>query len=103
MASLEVPVQIDLEALASRVTEQIRGSRESVMALTYGEAVTKASAAKMLNVTGRTICQMIRDGRLLDACRGERVDTRSIARYIENRTEMDHEARIEKKRRRAAC
>ena len=71
MASLEVPVQIDLEALASRVTEQIRGSRESVMALTYGEAVTKASAAKMLNVTGRTICQMIRDGRLLDACRGD--------------------------------
>lgn len=103
MASLEVPVQIDLETLASRVTEQIRGSRESVMALTYGEAVTKASAAKMLNVTGRTICQMIRDGRLLDACRGERVDTRSIARYIENRAEMDHETRIEKKRRRTAC
>lgn len=103
MASLPMTITVELEnRLADQLAERLRGSRETAMALLYGEACPKAQAAKLLNVTTRTVHQMIADGRVLAACNGERVDVRSLARYIENRGALDHEARMAKKRRRTA-
>ena len=104
MASAQtLTITLEMEnPLADQLTERLRGSRETAMTLLYGEACTKATAAKLINVTTRTVHEMIRDGRLKAACGGERVDVRSLAVYVENRGEHDHEARMEKKRRRYA-
>lgn len=103
MASLPTSIQVVLETqLADQLAERLKSDRKTSMTLLYGEACPKATAAKLLNVTPRTICEMIRDGRLDAACRGERVDVRSIAAYIEDRGVRDHEARMERKRRRSA-
>ena len=103
MAGLEATITLMLQnELADQLAERLRGDRRTAMALLYGEACPKATAAKLLNVTGRTICEMTRDGRLKAACGGERIDVRSLADYIEDRGIRDHEARIERKRRRSA-
>lgn len=103
MAGLATTIQILVEnELADQLAERLRKDRGTAMTLLYGEACTKATAAKLINVTGRTICQMVHDGRIQAACGGERVDVRSLADYIEHRGERDHEARMERKRRRSA-
>ena len=71
-------------------------NRADVMARLYGEACTKAQAARMLNCAPRTITNMLADGRLDYACAGEKVDVRSIARYIEAPREADAEAHKKK-------
>lgn len=68
-------------------------TRADVMARMYGEVCTKAQAARMLNCSPRTIGSMLADGRLDTACGGEKVDVRSIARYIESPAQADSEAR----------
>ena len=103
MAGLEATITLELEnKLADQIFERVKADRETMMVFCYGEACQKATAAKLINVTTRTIHEMVRDGRLKDACGGERIDVRSLARYIEHRGERDHEARMEKKRRRYA-
>lgn len=103
MVSLSVPIKIEIEnAVIEQIAERLKSDRQTLMVLCHGEVCTKATAAKLLSVTPRTICEMIRDGRILDACAGERVDVRSIADYVAQRGTRDHEARMEKKRRRNA-
>lgn len=68
-------------------------TREDAMARMYGEVVTKAAAARILNCAPRTVTAMLDDGRLAYACAGEKVDVRSIARYIEAPRKADAAAR----------
>ena len=58
----------------------------------YGEVCHQKTAGKILSVDPRTICRMMREGRLRRVGRG--VDVRSIYEYIENRATMDYEARV---------
>lgn len=79
-----------------------REERAALMLEMYGEACTKAQAAKMLNCSGGTITNMIEDGRIEPACEGTRVDVRSIAEYIMAREQKNFDARQQKKSRRWA-
>ena len=72
--------------------------REDSMVRLYGEVCTKAQAGRILNCTSQTVSNMLKDGRLSYACRGQRVDVRSIARYIEEPSKADLIARLKKKR-----
>lgn len=56
--------------------------REVLMTEQYGEACSRATAAKILSKARKTIGVMLEDGRLDYACGGESVDVRSIARYL---------------------
>lgn len=76
--------------------------RAAIMLELYGEACTKAQAAKMLNCSGGTIANMIEDGRIEAACAGTRVDVRSIAEYIMCRDQKNFETRMRKRGRRWA-
>lgn len=97
-AMINATIQIPGDVIAKAIAAQMKPDRHELMVQKYGEACTKAVAAQLLNVHPRTLCNMIRDGRILAACRGERIDVRSLADYIENRTAADHEMRMEKKR-----
>lgn len=91
-----------LEAMASALAEYMSGrgfapgrpdeSREDALTRIHGEACTKAQAARILNCSPGSITHMLQDGRLLYACAGDRVDVRSIARYIEAPRAADFEA-----------
>ena len=70
--------------------------RTEVMVRNYGEACTKAAAARILGRHVRTVGKMLNDGRLDYACAGTMVDVRSIARYISQPKQEDFAA---KKRR----
>ena len=54
----------------------------------YGESVDKTVAARLLGVTRATVYAMLADGRICGACAGRRVDVRSIARYLSQRTPL---------------
>jgi excisionase family DNA binding protein len=60
----------------------------------YGEVCTKSNAAKILGVHVMTIKRMIADGRICSACAGNRVDVRSIAKYIAEPGELENSGRI---------
>ena len=88
MADLERRVQV-LEERTRRAiwggnTEALR--REETMVERYGESVDKTVAARLLGVTRATVYAMLADGRICGACAGRRVDVRSIARYLSQRT-----------------
>lgn len=70
--------------------------RTAVMIQCVGEACTKTQACRILGRGWNTIQAMLEDGRLRYACGGERVDTRSIAEYIETPKQHDWEARKQK-------
>lgn len=70
--------------------------RTEMMVRMYGEVCTKAAAARILGRNIRTLCNMLEDGRVDEACEGTMVDVRSIARYIQQPKQADFEA---KKRR----
>lgn len=70
-----------------------RLDRDELMVELYGEACTFTRAARMLQSSPYMIKRMIEDGRLKSACRGSRVDVRSIAHYIEAPEAYDEEAR----------
>lgn len=97
-ATIQIPEEVIARAIASQVQD-----RHELMVQKYGEACTKQMASQILNVHPRTLTNMIRDGRILAACQGERIDVRSLADYIENRTAADHEMRMEKKRGRCGA
>lgn len=48
----------------------------------YGECCRRSVAAKILDCSTGKIRNMIEDGRLELVCEGERIDVRSIARYM---------------------
>ena len=91
-----------LEAMASALAEYMQGkafapsrpdeSREDALTRIHGEACTKSQAARILNCSPGSVTNMLKDGRLLYACAGDRVDVRSIARYIEAPRAADWEA-----------
>ena len=88
MADLERRVQV-LEERTRRAiwggnTEALR--REEALVERYGESVDKTVAARLLGVTRATVYAMLADGRICGACAGRRVDVRSIARYLSQRT-----------------
>ena len=62
----------------------------------YGEVCPQTKAAKILNVSTRTIARMIDDGRLNKV--GCHIDVRSICAYIENPKQADFRARKERHR-----
>ena len=72
-------------------------TRADAMARLYGETVSRAQAARILNRSTKTIANMLADGRLALACAGEMVDVRSIARYIETPEQADEHARTMKR------
>lgn len=58
-------------------------TRAEEMVEKYGEAITKALAGKLLNVSSTTVWRLIRDGRIKTCMNGQRVDTRSLAAYLD--------------------
>ena len=61
----------------------------------YGEICNQQTAARILNVSDRTIARMLDDGRLRRVARC--VDVRSIGDYIENPGSCDRAARYKKR------
>lgn len=77
--------------------------RAQLMIKAYGEAVTYATAGKVIERSPNTIKLMIEDGRLDAACEGTRVDVYSLARYICKPKEIDFEARAKKRMGKTGC
>lgn len=69
-------------------------SREEMLVQAHGETCSFSDAGRILGVGRSTAKRMCDDGRLDAACGGERVDVRSIARYIISPAERNEEARI---------
>lgn len=83
---------------ANQIREIFKGvDRHTAMVREHGEAISKSKAAELLNVGYDTITRLLQDGRIMAACGGTRVDTRSLADYIEDRGELDHQARMLRK------
>lgn len=95
-ATLVLPVEQLAELLCAGVPD-----RHAAMVEKHGEACTKSQAARLIRCSPTTITSMLQDGRLKSACGGTRVDVRSLADYIEDRGEMDHAARLRRKKARA--
>lgn len=95
---IETRLQIPLSLIAQAVASQAPVDRHRVMVDRLGEACTKTTAAREIETSVRTINNMIEDGRILAACEGTRVDVRSLADYIEHRSDADHQARMQRKR-----
>lgn len=55
---------------------------EQQMVRDYSAHMTKTEAACLLGVCRETVYNMLKDGRLKSAMNGSRVDTRSVARYM---------------------
>ena len=100
--TINVPIQMDwiVAQVAERLAEAMPVDRRKTMVARLGEACSRETAAKEIEVSVYTIGRMLEDGRLKPACAGSRVDVRSLAEYIERRPEADHEARMENKRKR---
>lgn len=95
-----ITATITLDASAMRaLLAQCPVDRQAAMVDKYGEACSKAQAAKIINASPPTITAMLEDGRIRYACGGERVDVRSLADYIDNRGAEDHAARMRRKGR----
>ena len=95
----EARVLLSTEQIAQILAGMKITDRHAAMVEKHGEACTKTTAAKILSCSVPTVKAMLDDGRILPACAGERVDVRSIADYIECRSEADREARLRKKGR----
>ena len=95
----EARVLLSAEQIAQILAGMKITDRHAAMVEKHGEACTKTTAAKILSCSVPTVKAMLEDGRILPACAGERVDVRSIADYIECRSEADREARLRKKGR----
>lgn len=59
-------------------------SRENLMVEAYGETMSYARAARLLHISKYTLMQFIDSGYISEACGGTKIDTRSVARYIES-------------------
>lgn len=88
-ATITLPAEEVARLISSHVTD-----RHAAMVEKHGEACTKTTASRIISCGVPTINAMLKDGRLLPACGGDRVDVRSLADYIENRGEMDRAARM---------
>jgi hypothetical protein len=71
-------------------------SRQEEMLKLYGEVCKRKDAAKILHCCPKHISNMVKDGRLKEACAGTKIDVRSIAEYIETPREHDNQAKAAK-------
>lgn len=76
--------------------EVLNMDRATQMVLLYGESVTKAKAAQILNRGRGTIYAMLEDGRLEQFVDG-RIDVRSIAEYLTHKPQSDFAASIKRR------
>lgn len=67
--------------------------RTNIMVRLHGEVCTVSEAARILGCHRQTVNNMVADGRLDDACKGRKIDVRSIARYIAAPARENAEAR----------
>ena len=95
---LQVPMGMLIDELAARLQSLLPVDRHQAMVERLGEACSIKTAAHEIEVSTATVARMLADGRLTPACEGSRVDVRSLADYIERRSEADREARTQKKR-----
>jgi len=96
METIEATIRLNAGEL-KKLMKQQQLDRHAAMVEKYGEACTKTTAAKLISCSTQTIGAMLKDGRILAACGGSRVDVRSLADYIENRGEKNREARMTKR------
>lgn len=92
-ATVQLPLDALLDALASRAPVD----RHRSMVTMYGEACSKATAAKIIGCSAPHISALLEDGRIQTACEGTKVDVRSLADYIERKPEIDRHTRLSKK------
>lgn len=97
MSKIDLPIQIDTDALLRAFVDTMASNRVVRMTQTLGEACSKTDAAKAIGCSTQTITAMLEDGRLESACEGTRVDVQSLARYIERRTDENRKARLRRK------
>lgn len=76
--------QKDIEARVIRLEKELGLDKDEDPALVkkYGEYVDKTVAAQILGVTRATVYAMLGDGRLQGGCKGKKVLTASIDRYL---------------------
>lgn len=94
---IEATIRLDAEQVAQLLAAARVVDRHAAMVDKYGEACTKAQAARIISCSDNTINAMLKDGRIKTACEGMRVDVRSLADYIEGRTDKDRAARMRRK------
>lgn len=94
---IEATIRMDAGQVARLLAAAQVVDRHAAMVDKYGEACTKAQAARIISCSDNTINAMLEDGRIKPACEGKRVDVRSLADYIEGRKEKDHAARMRRK------
>lgn len=94
---IEATIRLDAEQVAQLLAAARVVDRHAAMVDKYGEACTREQAAKIISCCKTTINAMLKDGRIKPACDGMRVDVRSLADYIEGRTDKDRAARMRRK------
>lgn len=97
MQSVPVTMSIPAEVLTQLLASIAPVDRHRAMVDRLGEACTKTTAAKEIECSTQTITQLLKDGRILPACEGTKVDVRSLADYIERRQQIDRDTRLKKK------
>ena len=95
--TIQATISLSAEQIAQILASAQLVDRHAAMVDKYGEACSKTTAAKIISCSTSTLSAMLEDGRIKYACAGERVDVRSIADYIECRSEADHAARMRRK------
>lgn len=83
---IEATIRLDASELLKHINFH-SADRYTLMVQKYGEACTKTTAARVISCSTQTINKMLKDGRILYACAGKRVDVRSLAEYIESQGE----------------
>ena len=77
--TMDIPEEVLIQALLTKVPK----TRQESMAVAYGEAITKKQACALLNVSSTTLWRLIQEHKVKTAVGGTRIDTRSLAYYLE--------------------
>ena len=78
---IDVPEEELIQAILNRMPEE---SREDKLARENGETVTKKRAAELLGVSQTTLWRLISDRKIKTCLGGKMVDTRALARYLDD-------------------
>ena len=77
-AVIDIPEEILIQMM-----QKVPKTRKESMVETYGEAMTKKQVCETLNVSETTVWRMIQNKQIKTVLGGSRVDTRSLAAYLE--------------------
>lgn len=77
-AVIDIPEEFLIQAMS-----KVPKTRKESMVSSYGEAMTKKQVCQTLNVSGTTVWRMIQDGKVKTVLGGSRIDTRSLADYLD--------------------